>query len=87
MQKEHPDLYDQFYSDGAWIRTCRRTRTKLNVLLPPEALQAKIGTLSLDKQAKLEKDAAKKEKKAEAKAGAAEKKKKVCSFVCVTHNH
>ena len=42
-----------------------------------EALQAKIGTLSLDKQAKLDEDAAKKEKKAEAKAGAAEKKKKV----------
>ena len=44
-----------------------------------EALQAKIGTLSLEKQAKLEQDAAKKEKKAEAKAGAAEKKKKVRS--------
>lgn len=43
-----------------------------------EALQAKIGTLSLDKQAKLDEEAAKKEKKAEAKAGAAQKKLKVC---------
>jgi density-regulated protein DRP1 len=40
-----------------------------------EALQAKIGTLSLEKQAKLEQDTAKKEAKAEAKADAALKKK------------
>ncbi|TFK68779.1 density-regulated protein DRP1 [Pluteus cervinus] len=40
-----------------------------------EALQAKIGTLSLEAQTKLEKDTAKKEAKAEAKADAAHKKK------------
>ncbi|KAH7917153.1 density-regulated protein DRP1 [Leucogyrophana mollusca] len=40
-----------------------------------EALQTKIGTLSLEAQAKLEKDTAKKEAKAEAKAEAAQKKK------------
>ncbi|KAF8914371.1 translation initiation factor SUI1 [Gymnopilus junonius] len=40
-----------------------------------EALQSKIGTLSLEAQKKLEKDAAKKEAKAEAKADAALKKK------------
>ncbi|KAK0205256.1 translation initiation factor SUI1 [Desarmillaria ectypa] len=40
-----------------------------------EALQAKIGTLSLQAQEKLEKDTAKKEAKAEAKADAALKKK------------
>ncbi|THV05371.1 density-regulated protein DRP1 [Dendrothele bispora CBS 962.96] len=40
-----------------------------------EALQAKIGTLSLEAQSKLEQDAAKKEAKAEAKADAAVKKK------------
>ena len=40
-----------------------------------EALQAKLGTLSLEAQSKLEKDTAKKEAKAEAKAEAAEKKK------------
>lgn len=40
-----------------------------------EALQAKIGTLSLEAQTKLEKEAAKKEAKAEAKADAALKKK------------
>ncbi|THH10303.1 hypothetical protein EW146_g8413 [Bondarzewia mesenterica] len=40
-----------------------------------EALQAKLGTLSLEAQSKLEKDTAKKEAKAEAKADAAKKKK------------
>jgi len=40
-----------------------------------EALQAKIGTLSLDAQTKLEKEAMKKEAKADAKADAALKKK------------
>ncbi|KAF4576439.1 Translation machinery-associated protein 22 [Pleurotus pulmonarius] len=40
-----------------------------------EALQAKIGTLSLEAQTKLEKDTAKAEAKAEAKADAALKKK------------
>ena len=44
-----------------------------------EALQAKIGTLSLEAQEKLEKDTAKKEAKAEAKADAALKKKMVRS--------
>ena len=45
-----------------------------------EALQAKIGTLSLEAQEKLEKDTAKKEAKAEAKADAALKKKMVRSL-------
>jgi hypothetical protein len=40
-----------------------------------EALQTKVGTLSLEAQVKLEKDMAKKEVKAEAKADAALKKK------------
>lgn len=40
-----------------------------------EALQTKIGTLSIDAQKKLEKDTAKKEAKAEAKAEAALQKK------------
>ncbi|EIW76524.1 eukaryotic translation initiation factor 1-like protein [Coniophora puteana RWD-64-598 SS2] len=40
-----------------------------------EALQSKLGTLSLEAQKKLEKDVAKKEAKAEAKADAALKKK------------
>ncbi|KII94522.1 hypothetical protein PLICRDRAFT_127522 [Plicaturopsis crispa FD-325 SS-3] len=57
LHEEHPDLYDQYYSD--------------------EALQAKVGTLSLEAQTKLEKDTAKKEAKAEAKADAALKKKMV----------
>ena len=45
-----------------------------------EALQAKIGTLSLEGQALLEKDTAKKEAKAEAKALAEAKKKEVLGF-------
>jgi len=40
-----------------------------------EALQNKLGTISLDAQAKLDKEAQKKEAKAEAKADAAHKKK------------
>ena len=43
----------------------------------PEALQAKIGTLSLEGQALLEKDTAKKEAKANAKAVLEAKKKEV----------
>lgn len=51
-----------------------------------EALQAKLGTLSLDAQAKLEKEAAKKEAKAAAKADAALKKKMVRSVAnCNEH--
>ena len=46
-----------------------------------EALQAKIGTLSLEAQEKLDKDTAKKEAKAEAKADAALKKKMVQCFL------
>ena len=42
-----------------------------------EALQAKLGTLSLEAQSKLEKDTAAKEAKAEKKADAALKKKMV----------
>ncbi|KAI0774735.1 translation initiation factor SUI1 [Trametes elegans] len=46
-----------------------------NKFYSEEALQAKIGTLSLEAQEKLEKDTAKKEAKAEAKAETALKKK------------
>ena len=42
-----------------------------------EALQAKVGTLSLEARTKLEKDSMKMEAKAEAKADAAMKKKMV----------
>ena len=51
-------------------------RLKFDLLfLSLEALQAKIGTLSLEAQTKLEKEALKKEAKADAKADAALKKK------------
>ena len=46
-------------------------------------MQAKIGTLSLEGQALLEKDTAKKEAKAEAKALAEAKKKEVCKLLPV----
>lgn len=42
----------------------------------------RIGTLSLEKQEKLEKDAVKAEKKAEKKAEAEQKKKEVSSVQC-----
>lgn len=42
-----------------------------------DALAAKVGTLSLEAQSKLEQDTAKKEAKAEAKADAEAKKKQV----------
>lgn len=72
----------------------RNTTPKVRLLLlyyferglsPPtaEAMQAKLGTLSLEAQSKLEKEAAKKEAKAEAKADAALKKKMVCDLVSV----
>lgn len=48
-----------------------------------EALQAKLGTLSLEAQSKLEKDTAKKEAKAEARADAALKKKMVRIVMCL----
>jgi hypothetical protein len=52
-----------------------------------EALQAKVGTLSLEAQTKLEKDTAKKEAKAEAKADAALKKKMVRILVQIDWGH
>lgn len=45
-----------------------------------EAIRAKLGTISLEAQSKLEEDTAKKEAKAEAKADAARKKKLVRSL-------
>lgn len=77
------------------VKSCRIAQEK-----PTEALQAKLGTLSLEAQEKLEKDTAKKEAKAEAKAEAAQKKKMVrilvsigrssltfCDLVGITSNH
>ncbi|RPD67415.1 eukaryotic translation initiation factor 1-like protein [Lentinus tigrinus ALCF2SS1-7] len=65
---------------GSSLTRCKEWLQKANVELynkfySEEALQAKIGTLSLEAQEKLEKDTAKKEAKAEAKADAALKKK------------
>ena len=58
----------------------RYVHSVLHLKLTPlilAALRAKIGTLSLDKQKKLEEDVAKAEKKAEKKADAALKKQQV----------
>ncbi|KXN89559.1 Translation machinery-associated protein 22 [Leucoagaricus sp. SymC.cos] len=60
LKETQPELFDKLYSEG-------RDHFK--------ALQAKVGTLSLEQQAKIEQDTAKKEAKAEAKADAALKKK------------
>ncbi len=64
-------------------RSLRSPRARKGTVLSgvcAEALQAKIGTLSLEAQTKLEKDTAKKEAKAEAKAETALKKKMVRVF-------
>ncbi|KAI0677661.1 translation initiation factor SUI1 [Trametes maxima] len=65
---------------GSSITRCKESLQKsdpdlYNRYYSEEALQAKIGTLSLEAQEKLEKDTAKKEAKAEAKAETALKKK------------
>ncbi|KAJ8454617.1 hypothetical protein ONZ51_g9566 [Trametes cubensis] len=65
---------------GSSLTRCKEWLQKTNQQLydkyySEEALQAKIGTLSLEAQEKLEKDTAKKEAKAEAKAETALKKK------------
>jgi hypothetical protein len=76
LKEDDPDLFDKYYSEGAlaccFYATNERTHVKFH---DPEALQAKIGTLSLEAQTKLEKETKKKEAKAEAKADAALKKK------------
>ncbi|VDC02536.1 unnamed protein product [Peniophora sp. CBMAI 1063] len=73
----YPIEYCEF---GSRFTKCKEWLEKTHPDLYPkyyseEALQAKLGTLSLEAQSKLEKDTAKKEAKAEAKAEAAEKKK------------
>ena len=92
LKDENEGLYNRFYSEGALFicdlcspRGLRGQSEKRSGELEAEtpcvwtieALQAKIGTLSLEAQEKLEKDTAKKEAKAEAKADAALKKKMV----------
>lgn len=73
LKEEHPNLFDKYYSDGDSSHFLRRAQ-RLTIACV-EALQTKVGTLSLEAQTKLEKDMAKKEIKAEAKADAALKKK------------
>lgn len=77
LQGEHPQLFDKYYSDGEHLHSPTNYRL-IMLIINQEALQSKIGTLSMEAQAKLEKDTAKKEAKAEAKADAALKKKMVC---------
>ena len=74
LKEVNPELFDGLYSDGEYKKVHLRRWTNITYVLT-EALQAKIGTLSLEAQAKLEQDTAKKEAKAEAKADAALKKK------------
>lgn len=63
-------------------RVCLYSKTRGIMLILSGSLEARIGTLSLDKQEKIEADAVKAEKKAEKKAELEQKKKeaaKVCS--------
>lgn len=67
------DLYDKYYSEGE-----PHIMTQISLLCTcaiSDALQAKLGTMTMEAQTKLEKDAVEKEAKAEAKADAALKKK------------
>ena len=88
LNESHPDLYPKYYSDGAFLRCSWCSVTCPSVprdsshdrSFASEALQAKVGTLSLEAQTKLEKETAKKEAKAEAKADAEKKKKLVRSL-------
>jgi len=72
LKEENQELYAKYYSDGM---NQSLQRYFLTFLRPSEALQAKMGMLTVDAQTKLEKETAKKEAKAEAKAEAALKKK------------
>jgi hypothetical protein len=74
LQGAHSQLFEKYYSDGKHFISVSVSTNRDDL---EEALQSKIGTLSLEAQAKLEKDTAKKEAKAEAKADAALKKKMV----------
>ncbi|PIL37596.1 hypothetical protein GSI_01290 [Ganoderma sinense ZZ0214-1] len=70
----------EFCEFGSSLTRCKEWLQKTDKALydrfySEEALQAKIGTLSLEAQEKLDKETAKKEAKAEAKADAALKKK------------
>jgi hypothetical protein len=58
------------------------TRRYATQLLIPDTLTDRIGTLSIEKQEKLEKDAEKAEKKAEKKAEAEMKKKEATKVGC-----
>ena len=83
LHETHPDLFEKYYSEG----TCFLAEPSPPSLTSlTEALQAKLGTLSLEAQEKLEKDTAKKEAKAEAKAEAAQKKKMVRISPHVDHS-
>lgn len=75
LKEEHPDLFDKYYSEGESDSSLVFAYSGLTSAFCAEALQTKVGTLSLEAQTKLEKDMAKKEVKAEAKAEAALKKK------------
>ncbi|KAJ7281738.1 translation initiation factor SUI1 [Mycena rebaudengoi] len=75
LREEHPSLFDRYYSDGALCFATTDCLFHSSPTTSTEALQTKVGTLSLEAQTKLEKDTAKKEAKAEAKKDAALKKK------------
>ncbi|KAF9057782.1 translation initiation factor SUI1 [Panaeolus papilionaceus] len=70
---EYCEFGSSFTKCKEWLK--EEDEDLYNRFYSEEALQAKIGTLSLEAQSKLEKDTAKKEAKAEAKADAALKKK------------
>lgn len=81
LEDKHPSLYDKYYSDGASAAylaptPCCRALTLWLYLRNADAIKNKMGTLSLDKEKKLEADVEKAEKKAERKAAKEEESKK-----------
>jgi density-regulated protein DRP1 len=86
LEEEHPDLFQQYYSEGAaWvaIRYPLEQWTHLCISkIITDALTTKAAALSLTAASALEADTAKKEKKAAAKEDA-EVKRKMASRVTI----
>lgn len=80
LEEQDPDAFARLYSDGKlhYLGMQRKEQqAEFRLVCGADALKEKIGTLSLDKQEKLEAEAEKAEKKAEKKAETEKKKKAV----------
>lgn len=80
LEKAHPALWSKYYSQGM-IPISVSVLAHHSIL--SDALDSKMGALTVEAQAKLEADTAKKEAKAEAKAELAQKKKQVGGLIAL----